>query len=210
MKKISALLLAVLFLLPLAAAAEIHEIKPGLKLSLPELPPSWTVSREPAPALLEHMAEHLQEDAAQQGKTITAEQALAAARKRLQTNELFVFNTESEAHLLISFDALGEGEKAPSAKAVAQSAKYAAEGVADEGWEDVTERHAVTAVKGAQLARWFEIGYSHEGQRSLFMGIVGFANPYWFWLYANDHLRNPEDRAVLEKLLREIEIRVEP
>jgi hypothetical protein len=156
------------------------------------------------------MAEHLQEDAAQQGKTLTAERAQAAALQRLQTNELFVFNTESEAHLLISFEALREGEKAPSAKAIVQSAKYAAEGVADEGWTDVSERHAGTAVKGAQLAQWFEIGYSHEGQRSVFMGIVGFAKPFWFWLYANDHQRNPEDRAVLEKLLREIEIRVEP
>jgi len=210
MKRFSVLLLAILLLLPLTAAAETYEIKPGLKLMLPELAAPWTVSREPAPALLEHMAEHMQEDAASQGKTISAEQAKTAALKRLQTNELFVYNTESEAHLLISFDALGKDEKKPSAKAVAKSAKYAAEGVSDEGWTDVTERHAATAVKGAQLAQWFEIGYSHEGHRSVFMGIVGFANPYWFWLYANDHLRNAEDRAVLEKLLREIEIRVEP
>lgn len=210
MKRFTVLLLVILLLLPLTAAAETYEIKPGLKLTLPELPAPWSVSREPAPALLEHMAEHMQEDAARQGKTISAEQAKTAALKRLQTNELFVYNTESEAHLLISFDALGKDEKVPSAKAVAKSAKFAAEGVADEGWTDVTERHAVTAVKGAQLAQWFEIGYSHEGQRSVFMGIVGFANPYWFWLYANDHLRNAEDRAVLERLLREIEIRVEP
>lgn len=210
MKRIAALLLTILLLLPLTAAAETYEIKPGLKLSLPELSASWTVSREPAPALLEHMAEHMQEDAARQGKTISAEQARAAALKRLQTNELFVYNAESEAHLLVSFDALGKDEKKPSAKAVAKSAQYAAEGVADEGWTEVTVRHAETAVKGAQLAQWYEIGYTHEGHRSVFMGIVGFANPYWFWLYANDHLKSPEDRPVLEKLLREIEIRVEP
>lgn len=209
MKRIGVLLLAIL-LLPLVAAAGVYEIKPRVKLTLPDLPAPWIVSYEPAPALVEHMAEHLQEDAAKQGKTLTAERAQAAARERLQTNELFVFNTESEAHLLISLESLREGEKAPSAKTVARSAKYAAEGVADEGWTDVTERHAVTTVKGAQLAQWFEIGYSHEGQRSVFMGIVGFAKPFWFWLYANDHLRNPDDRAVLEKLLREIEIRVEP
>lgn len=210
MKRFGVLLLTILMLLPLTAAAESYEIKTGLKLTLPDLSAPWTVSREPAPALLEHMAEHMQEDAARQGKTITAEQANTAALKRLQTNELFVYNTESAAHLLISFEKLREGEKAPSAKTVALSAKYAAEGVADEGWTDVTERHAVTAVKGAQLAQWFEIGYSHEGQRSVFMGIVGFANPYWFWFYANDHMHNQGDRAVLEKLLREIEIRVEP
>lgn len=210
MKRFAALLLTILVFLPLTSAAETYEIKPGLKLTLPELSAPWAVSREPAPALLEHMAEHMQEDAARQGKAISAEQAKTAALKRLQSNELFVYNAESEAHLLISFEPLREGEKAPSAKTVALSAKYAAEGVVDEGWTEVAERHAATAVKGAQLAQWFEIGYSHEGHRSVFMGIVGFANPYWFWLYANDHLRNADDRAVLERLLREIEIRVEP
>jgi hypothetical protein len=196
--------------LPLVAAAEVYELKPGLKVALPEVPAPWTVSREPVPALVEHIAEHLQEEAAEKGRALPQEQAQTAARQRLQANELFVFNQESGAHLLVSFEALREGEKAPSAKAIAQSAKYAAEGVTDEGWTDVTERQAATAVKGAQLAQWFEIGYTHEGQRSVFMGIVGFARPYWFWLYANDHQRSPDDRAVLEKLLRELEIRVEP
>jgi hypothetical protein len=93
---------------------------------------------------------------------------------------------------------------------VAKSAEYAAEGVTDEGWSAVTSRQAVTKIKGAQQAHWFEINYTEDGQRSAFVGIVGFAQPYWFWLYGNDHLQDPGDRAILEKLLREIEIRVAP
>jgi hypothetical protein len=195
-----------LLLLPLVAAAGVFEVGTGLKVVLPEVALAWVITREPMPALVEHIAEHLQEEAAEAGKTISPEQARSAALERLRQDELFVFNPESEAHLLISFAPLAAGEKEPSAKTIARSAKYAAEGVADEGWTEVSERHAVTAIKGAQLAQWFQIDYSHEGSRHVFMGVVGFARPYWFWLYANDHLRNPADHAVLEKLLREIEI----
>jgi hypothetical protein len=210
MKRIVTLVLFSLLLLPLSVAAEVFELRPGLKVVMPEVTAPWIVTTEPIPSLVEHIAEHIQEEAAEKGKTITMEQAAAVARQRLQNNELFVLNEESEAHLLISFEPLDEGKKAPSARAIANSVKHAIDGVTDEGWTEVSHRQAVTQIKGAQLARWFQVDYTHEDQRHLFMGIVGFADPYWFWLYANDHLRNPDDRAVLEKLMLGIEIRVEP
>jgi len=89
---------------------------------------------------------------------------------------------------------------------VARSAQYSTDRVTDEGWTDVSTRQAVTAIKGAQTAQWFTIEYTHEGERSLFMGIVGFAHPYWF--YGNDHLKDPKDRRYLEKLMLGIEVQV--
>lgn len=209
MRRILTLIL-VLLLQPLLAAAATHEIKPGLKLVLPEVPAPWVITSEPIPALVDHMAEHVAEEAAAKGKTLTDEEAKAGARKRLLQNELFVANPQSGAHLLISFEPLGMKEAEPSAKTIAQSAKYSVDSVADEGWAEVSDRHAQMVIKGAQLAQWFEIDYTHEGKRQAFLGVVGFARPYWFWLYANDHLGNPGDRAVLEKVMRELEIRIEP
>ncbi len=84
-----------------------------------------------------------------------------------------------------------------------------AEGVVDEGWDVLSTRHAVTAIKGANTARWFAIDYTHEGEKGLFMGIVGFAHPYWFWFYGNDHLKNSSDRDYLEKLMLGIEVQAE-
>lgn len=202
--------LVFLFLLPLHAFAEVYEARPGLKVVLPPLSEPWTVSREASPALVAHLAEHLKEDAEKQGRIVTEEQALNAARQRLASNELMIFNEKTEAHLLISFSPIEEKESDPSAKSVALSAQYAAEGVTDEGWTDVKDRHESIQIKGAKHAQWFEINYKEDGQAHLFMGVVGYARPYWFWLYANDHLKDPGDRAVLENILRNIEIRVEP
>jgi hypothetical protein len=209
MKKIQILCL-ILLLLPWGATAGVHDLKPGLKLLLPDLPAPWVISAEPIAALVNHMAEHVQEEAAAKGHTLSAEEARAGALKKLKQNELFVLNPQSGAHVLISFEPLGKKEAEPSAKTIAKSAQYAGESAIDEGWTEVAERQAVTVIKGAQQAQWFEIDYTHEGSRQAFIGIVGFANPYWFWVYANDHQQDPADRAVLEKLMREIEIRIEP
>lgn len=208
MKRMTTLLLA-LMLLPALAMGATFQLKPDLKVTLPDLAAPWVASTEPPAELVEHLTEHVLEEAAAQGKTPTTEQARAAAMKRARSNQLFVANPESGAHLLISFSPLEQGETAPSAKTVARSAEIAADGVADEGWAEVKTEQSATTVKGAQQAQWFTIDYRHEGERSQFLGIVGFAKPYWFWFYGNDHLKNPADRAVLEKVMRGIDIQIQ-
>ncbi len=208
MKKIR-LLLIVWLLFPTLAMAGVFELKPGLKVVLPEVASPWKVTTEPSQELVEHLTEHILEEAREKGQNPTNEQARKVALERAQNNQLFVINQSSDAHLLISFSPLKEGEKAPSAKTVAKSAKYAAEGVTDEGWEVISTRQATTAIQGAQAAQWFAIDYTHEGESSLFMGIVGFADPYWFWLYGNDHLKDPNDKDYLEKLMLGIQVQVE-
>jgi len=202
------ILIAILSVLPGLAAAEVFQLKPGLQVSLPDLKSPWSASTEPNASLVEHLAEHVVEEAAAEGKVLTAEQAEQVARKRAAGNQLFVSNSKSGAHLLISFSALKEGEAAPSAQTVARSAKYAVDSALDEGWQVDKVSHAVTEIKGARYARWFSIEYTHEGEPGLFMGIVGFADPYWFWLYGNDHLQDPADRKKLEMLMLGIEIGV--
>lgn len=200
------ILMSALLLLPVLAHAAAFQLKPDLKVVLPEVATPWSVSTEPPAELVDHLTEHVLEDAQAQGKTPTPEQARDVALKRARSNQLFVTNVESGAHLLISFSPLEQGETPPSAKTVALSAKYAADGVADEGWTEIKTEQAAITIKGAQQAQWFTIDYRHGGERSQFLGIVGFAQPYWFWLYGNDHLKNPADRAVLEQLMRGIEI----
>jgi hypothetical protein len=185
-----------------------YQLKPDLRVTLPDVAAPWSVSTEPNQELVEHLAEHVLEEAASQGKKLTDEQARRVAMNRARHNQLFVVNEKSGAHLLISFSPLKEGESAPSARSVAESAKSAVAGVGDEGWEVASASYATTAVQGAQIAQWFAIDYTHEGEPSKFMGIVGFAHPYWFWFYSTDHLENPEDQDVLERLMLETKIGV--
>ncbi|WP_429885936.1 hypothetical protein [Geoalkalibacter halelectricus] len=207
MRKFIILVLAALLFFPLGVSAEVYELRRNLSVILPELPAPWTVSREASPALVEHLAEHLLEDAERAGRTLSKDDALRGARQRLATNDLMIFNEQSEAHVLISFSPIGRRDADPSADAVAISARYAAEGVSDEGWEKTAEEHRPVEVKGAQQAQYFKIEYTEDGDPHLFMGIVGYARPFWFWVYANDHLKDPADRPVLENILNNIEIR---
>ena len=208
MKKIL-FLLTVLLVFPLFVSAQQFEPRPGLKVILPEVSDAWQAGAEAPANLLEHMIEHLREDAARSGQSPTEEQLSRAAQQRLATNDLFVFNPDSGAHLLISFSALDKNEAPPSMRAIELSARYAADGVVDEGWENVKVRQNSAQIDGAASAQRFEIDYSHEGEDSRFVGVVGFAAPYWFWLYANDHLADPEDRQVIETLLSGIRLQVE-
>lgn len=205
MKKLILLLLIVL-LVPALALAGTFQLEPDLKIVLSELSDPWAASTEPNPELIDHLAEHVIEEAAEKGHQLSMAQARELAMKRAGNNQLFVSNRQSGAHLLISFSRLDQGETAPSAETVAKSAEYAADGVADEGWAVISRGQARTAVKGAQQAEWFSIEYTHEGETSRFMGIVGFADPYWFWFYGNDHLKDPADAKTLEKLMLGIEI----
>ena len=205
MRKFS-LLLALLFFLPGLVAAEVYQLKPTLKLKLPELISPWSASTEPDATLVKHLTEHVLEEAAEKGKLLTAEQAEQVARKRAGTNQLFVSSGKTGAHLQISFLELEEDEAAPSARAIVRSAKFAVDSAIDEGWQPTEVRHAITEIKGARYARWFAIEYTHKGDPGLFMGIVGFAHPYWFWFYSNDHLLDAADSKTLEKLMLGIEI----
>ena len=200
MKKMTIFLLGIVVLPNLVQAAS-YQLKPDLWVRLPDVMAPWTVSMEPCSHLIEHLTSHVLEEAGSKGKELSEEKARQIALKRARNNQLFVMNQKSGARLLISFSRLKEGETAPSFLTVASSAKNAAAGVAGEGWRTLSERYAVTAIKGAQLAQWFFIDYALEGQRNMFMGIVGFADPYWFWLYGYDQMKDPRDREVLEKLM---------
>ena len=193
-------------LLPSLVIAGEYQLKPDLKVIIPEMTRQWIVSTEPTTELVEHLAEHVFDDAIRKGQTPTNEQVQKVAMQRARNNDLFMVNHESGAHVLISFSAIDEGEKEPSSRTVANSARYAIDGVEDEGWIVTSVRKAEIAMAGAQEAQWFAIDYTQDGKANLFMGMVGFANPYWFWFYGNDHLKDPKDRDFLEQLMKSIQI----
>ncbi len=191
--------------LPALVMAGDYQLKSNLKLVLPEVAAPWKVLTEPTPEMLEHMLEHEIEEAAEQGKTLTKEQARKTALKKASLNDLYVVNVDSGAHLLISVSAIDKGEKPPSFKTVARSAQIAIDGVEDEGWTVTSVRKDDITIAGAQAAQWFSVDFTHDGEASLFLGVVGFANPYWFWLYAKDYLKDPNDRDFLEQFIKNIE-----
>lgn len=67
MKRVATLLLA-LMLLPALAMGATFQLKPDLKVTLPDLTAPWVASTEPPAELIEHLTEHVLEEAAARAK----------------------------------------------------------------------------------------------------------------------------------------------
>lgn len=207
MKK-TVLIVLLLLWAPMCVLAATYQVLPNVAITIPDLPASWKATTEAPEEMVEHIAEHVKEEAQYAGKMMTDKEALEQARQRLKREELILFSEKSEAHILISFEARGDGEKVPTQGDVKLSAQYAVSGVGDEGWVDVNARYLDSTVQGAQAVQRFSIDYKHEDEPGFFNGLVGYAEPFWFWVYAIEHGEDPTDRATIDGILSNLIVRV--
>jgi hypothetical protein len=190
-------------LLPWGAGAETIDVGNGLSIQMDIPPGRWQVYRQPPAFLVAEIAEHLEHELAAQGKPAGAEAVRRAAEKRLAANEAFVCNPASGACLTIDFSPLRPDEDAPGGRAVALSARYAGEGLADEeGVTGLEQRNGKVSVPGAEAASRVDARYQLHGEPRQFIGIIGFLQPSWFFLYYSDPLRDAGDFPEMEKILK--------
>lgn len=202
---------AIALSVPVDSDFELHQVSSDLGLVVETLPAYWQVTTDATPHMLEHQAEHEEEDAWRAGVRITRTEALQRARRFFENSkDLYFLNSRSETHLLFSFAKIKPQQPEPTADHLATSARAAMSGVTAEGWTKHSEIHRPVQVKGAEHAHYFEIDYTKENERQLFKGVVGYAQPYWFWLYTYDHLHDPQDLALLGRILETFEIRTDP
>ncbi len=165
----------------------------------------WVVSKDVPDFLVEDQAEHLAHELAAQGKKVSHNQLLAAARKRLGANELFVFNPVSKAHLEIDFSRLNKGEDPPAKRTVANSATYAGDSLAqEEGVSGLSSKNSKVKVHGARVAYRLDADYMHHESKTRFAGVIGFAAPYWFFFYYTDPLQDPRDFQEMDGMLQSL------
>jgi len=205
MRRLCFILIFLLSALP--ASAETVEIVPGryLEFSLPG--EQWLFASVPPDFLIAKTAAHMEPGMLKmvsKGKPMTTRDA---ARKILSANELFVYNPSSEATLVVDFSPLREGEKLPLAKTIQASARYAGESLeTEDGLSNVSQKTARTSIEGASIAHRLDASYDKHGQDVRFIGIIGFAEPYWFFLYYTDFQKNPVDLKEMEALLKTVRI----
>ena len=189
---------AILLALP-GYAAEIV-VGEDLVLDL-KLAEGWSLHLDPPQALVEEVARHIAHEPA--AAKATAAQIESVARKRLAANEAIVYHAASGAYLAIDFSPLEPGEAAPGSSALRNSARSAAkslageEDVAEVVW-DVTPRQVSGAGEAYQLAA----EYRQQGQPMKFIGIIGYVDGYWFYLYYTDPDKDP---AVFREMLAMLE-----
>ena len=194
--------------LPLAVAAETLHVSETTSISF-EIPEGWQWAKQPPEQLQLKMAEHIAHEAAEKGYTPSQQQLLDAARKRLMTNEVLLYNPLSSAHMTIDLSRLQPQEKAPSKRNIQLSAKYAGQSLEqEEGVKQLQGSAKKYRIGGAWYAYRYDAEYLHHEEKMNFSGIIGFAAPNWFFFYYTDYLTDSADRGKAEQVFKTIQIEI--
>lgn len=171
----------------------------GVKLS------GWVISKEIPDFLLEEFAHHIEHELAEKGLTRSHDEMIAIARKRLASNELYLFNPVSQAWIAVDFSALHNGEQAPDRQSVYNSARYAADSLyGEEGVTDMTHKVSSVGFYGADYAFRLDADFLSHKELKKFSGIVGFADTYWIYIYYTDRLAEAGDYPLIDTLLNSL------
>ncbi len=185
------------------SVAVTEDISLGFNMSLE----GWEVDEEAPAFLLDEFVHHIEHELEDMGQVRTQEEMLAVARKRLEANELYIFDVQSRSYIMVDFSQLHNGEKAPSRQAVYNSARYASESLAgEEGVSEVRAEVDSVAVAGAEDAFRLDADYLLHGEERKFAGVIGFADPYWFFIYYTDTLAEPGQYPAIDNLLDNLTI----
>ncbi len=196
-----------LVLVPGFLQAQTFQLAPGFTLDVSVPEGRWRISQTPPELLVEETAEHLEHEMAEKGQQVDPERLRDHARERLGANELFIFNPESGSNLMVDVSALGEGEAAPSKRAIQTSARYAGESLSsEEGVSNVTSEVNRVRLEGVRAAFRLDASYLQHEEPRTFVGIIGFADPYWVFIYYTDHRTDSADLPEAEEIFRSMRI----
>lgn len=199
------MLFPTLIAMPLSASEVV--VGDGLVLSL-QAPDGWAVFTEAPEALIRQVAEHVAHEAEAQGYHPTPDQAHDAAVKRLAANEAIVYHAASNSHIDIDFSPVGPKEKAPLLKTLLGSAEYALQSLeSEEGVSGLQHTIRAVSVAGAGEAARLEANYKHHDETVRFIGVIGYVDRAWFFLYATVFGGDQATLRGAEAILGSVEIR---
>lgn len=196
-----------LLFVPWSAYGATYEVVPGTYLTLVLPADHWQVSAVPPDFLVEDMAGHLSEEMLRTARAAGMDDPLEVARKNLSINELFVVNPETGAWLAVDFSPLREGESAPNRRTVARSAQFAGQSLqGEEGLSELTYSTKRVRLPGARHAHRLDAEFEKHGTPIRFIGIVGFADPHWIFLYYTDYQEDAQDMVDMEAILKSVRL----
>lgn len=187
------------------------QIDKHLELAIAFPSSRWQLSKEPPAFLAQKMSDHLRQEVSGLTFGVSDKQLLTLARKRLAVNEGYVFSEHSGAWLMIDFSLRRESKDAPTLselRASTYGSLMALEN--EEGVTDLKSKIGSLWIEGGSRASKIEANYYLDGEPQLFMGIIGFKEPYRFYLYYNDSLRDPRDRIEMDQILNSLQLLCKP
>ena len=174
-----------------------------------ELPSNrWQVSAEPPALAIDAMYADLVFGKNQKGEDFDPEKLRQMATKFVQINNLYIYNEESEAYLMISISPFDEKNGPPKKKHIKNSAKWAVDAILEHA--DVSDLSSFTSstsfieIPGMNYAARIDADYPMFGEPHHFIGIIGYAHPYWVFMYYNDKLEDSYDLKEMKKIISSI------
>lgn len=201
------LVVGLILLLPFAAQAADFQLAQDRSISF-DLPSArWQVSSNPPEVAIQAMMDDVVYETEKKGQKVDYGTLREKSTEYVKTNNLFVFNPNSSAYLMIS---ISEAKSAPSKKAVQASTDWAMEaivehsGVKDDGqyFSEVEEMD----LPGASVAYRIVTNYPLRQQPHNFVGIIGYAKPCWVFLYYNDKADSLTDLREMMDLLSTVRL----
>jgi len=201
------LLVLGLLLHPLAVLATDHPLADDRSITFNLPSERWEVSTEPPEsairAMMADMAYETEKKGVEVDRTALREKAVTYAR----TNNLFVHDPKTSAYLMIS---ISRTKEPPKDETVRASADWALNEIVENAGEKETRgfgsRLKKVQLPGLQVAYQIEADYPLRGAPHNFIGIIGFADPYWVFLYYNDQAQDPEDLREMRLLLASVSL----
>jgi hypothetical protein len=205
--RILLLTVLVLLLVPQAVLAAEYRLSADLAITF-ELPSErWQVVSEAPESAIQAMIDDMLHEAKVAGKQVDTSRLRSTAEKSLQINDLYVYNPETAAYLMVSISPTESGEEPPTRATVKASVDWTVEAIKDNSdVESGTYRFDVEKLKlpGATYAYLLDSDSPLHGAAHNFLGIIGFVETNWVFLYYNDKAENSKDVEEMRKLLESV------
>jgi hypothetical protein len=197
----------VLLLAPWAGLAAEYRLATDLALAF-ELPSErWQVTGETPESAIQAMIDDMLHEAEVAGKPVDQARLRSTAVKSLQPNDLYVYNPETSAYLMISISPTDPPGQPPSAKTVKASVDWTVDAI-KENSDVESGAFRFDAEKfnlpGATHTYLLDTDCPLHGAAHNFLGIIGYVKPYWVFLYYNDKAADPADVAEMRKLFASV------
>jgi len=201
------LLVIGLMLHPLTSLAADYPLAADRNISFTLPSARWQVSSDPPESAIQAMMDDIAYETEKKGqkvdRTILREKAIEYAR----TNNLFVHDPMTDAYLMIS---ISKAEKTPKAATVKSSAEWTMNEILEnaelEGTGGYERSLKKVELSGLPVAYRIEANYPLHHAPHNFIGIIGFGEPYWVFLYYNDKAQDPDDLREMRLLLDSVSL----
>jgi len=202
--------LTLLMLIPSFASGQTARLPGNYMINFTLPSDRWEVSAD-APALaIEAMMVDMSHDKKKKGEEVDMVKLRALSEEFIKINDLFIYNQATEAYLMISLSPYGREEKPPTEKTIRSSAHWAVEALDDHAEvEDLDSYRTIVQsveISGVEYATQIVSDNPLFGEPHNFIGVIGFAYPYWVFLYYNDKAKDPGDLSEMQQIIKSVEL----